>query len=106
MKLATFFISSTRRIFTKLLSVSESSTKIKVRSHRTLFVILLTSVVICKQIHLHGNEIVEYLQNCACYNVGQDHFRKFCKVHEKELYLNNPYNFQRPFNFRVLLKVH
>ena len=33
MKLATFFISSTRRIFIKLLSVSESSIKTKVKSH-------------------------------------------------------------------------
>ena len=38
MKPATFFISST-----------ESSIKIKVRSHGTLFLILLTSAVICKQ---------------------------------------------------------
>ena len=33
MKLAMFFTSSARRIFIKLLSVSESSEKLKVRSH-------------------------------------------------------------------------
>ena len=55
------FISSTRRIFTKLLAVSESSIKMKVRSHWTLFVILLTSAVICKQKRLPGNEIAHYL---------------------------------------------
>ena len=49
MKLATFFISSTKRIFTKLLSVSESSVKVKVGSHWAHFLILLTSAVICKQ---------------------------------------------------------
>ena len=71
---ATFLISSTKRIFTKLLSFSESSIKIKVRSHWAHFLILLTSAVICKQC-LCGNEIVQYLQNCKCYNVDQDHFR-------------------------------
>ena len=48
MKLATFFISITRRIFTKLLAISESSVKIKVRLHWTFVVILLTSAVICE----------------------------------------------------------
>ena len=37
MKLAAFFISSTKRIFTKLLKVSESLIKIKFRSHLALF---------------------------------------------------------------------
>ena len=49
-KLATFFILSIRRIFPKLLAISESSIKLKVRSHGTFFVILLTSGVICMQI--------------------------------------------------------
>ena len=55
MKLETFFILSTRHIFRKLLSVSEISIKIQVRSHQTLFLILLTSAVICKQKLLYGN---------------------------------------------------
>ena len=55
------FISSTRRIFTKLLAAFESSIKIKVRLHGTLFVILFTSAVIYKQRLLHGNKIVQYL---------------------------------------------
>ena len=76
MKLKTFFISSTRCIFTKLLGISESSIEIKVRSHRTLFVISFASAFICKQRLLHRNEIVQYLENCKCYNDGQDHFRK------------------------------
>ena len=46
---------------------------LKVRSHWTLFVILLTSAAICKQKFLHGNEIVQYLQNCKCKNVARDH---------------------------------
>ena len=63
MKLAILFISTTRRIFTKLLDVSESSIKIKVRSDQTLFVILLTLAVIYKQRLLDRNEIVQYLHN-------------------------------------------
>ena len=50
--------------------------KIKIRSHWTLFVILLTSAVICKQRLLHGNEIMQYLQNCKCYNVDEEHSKK------------------------------
>ena len=76
MKLATFLISGTKRIFTRLLSVPESSIKTKVRSHWADFLILLTSAVICKQRFLYGNEIVQYLQNCKWYNVEKDHFRK------------------------------
>ena len=63
MKLATFFISSTRDILKKLLAVPESSIKIKAKLPLTLFVILLTSAVICKQRLLYDNEIVQYLQN-------------------------------------------
>ena len=52
MKLAMFFTSSARRIFIKLLSVSESSEKLKVRSHYALFLILLFLRL------LHTNEFV------------------------------------------------
>ena len=76
MKLATFFISSTVGIFTKLLGVSESSIKIKVRLRWTLFVILFISAVTCKHRRLHGSEIVEHLQKWKSYNVDQYHFRK------------------------------
>ena len=76
MKLVTFFIWSTRRIFTKLLAVSKSSIKIKVRLYGTLFVILITLATIFKQRLFQENEIVQYLQNCKCYNLGQDNFRK------------------------------
>ena len=76
MKLARFFISNTRRIFTKLLALFESSIKIKVKLDLTLFGVLLTSAAICKQKLLHGNELVQYLENCKLYNVGQNHFRK------------------------------
>ena len=76
MKLTTFFISSTRPIFTKLLDISVSLIKITARSQGTLFVILHTSVVISKQRLLHGNDTVQNFQNCKCYNVEQDYFRK------------------------------
>ena len=49
MKLTTLSISTTGDIDPKLLRFSESSVKIKVKSHRTFFVIFLTSAVICKQ---------------------------------------------------------
>ena len=67
---ATFFISSTRRIFTKLLMVSESSIQIKIRSHRTLAVIFLASAVIFKQRLLRRNKILQYLKNSQRYNIG------------------------------------
>ena len=76
MKLATFFISFTTPVFTKLSRVSQSSIEIKVRPHWTLFIILITLAVICKQRLMRGNEIVQYLQNYQCYNIDQDHFRK------------------------------
>ena len=62
MKLGTFLLSQ-GRIFTKLLAFSESLTKTKIRSHRTLSVILPTSADIYKQRLLHGNEIVQHPQN-------------------------------------------
>ena len=76
MKLTTFIFPRIRRIFTKLSAVSQSSIKIKVRSIWILLVILLTLAVIYKQRLLHGNEIVQYPQNCKFFSVGQDHFRK------------------------------
>ena len=36
----------------------------KVRLHLTLFIILLTLALICKQRLLNRSEIVQYLQNC------------------------------------------
>ena len=35
------------------------------------------SAVIWKQNFFHGNEIVEDFQNCKCFGVDQDHFRKY-----------------------------
>ena len=64
MKLETFFISSSRRISTKLLSVSESSIKITLKFF-SYFII---------QRLLYTNEIVQYFQNSKCYKVDQDHF--------------------------------
>ena len=66
MKPATFFFLETTRIFTKLLPVSKSSVKLKVRPNWTLFVILLTSAVILLtspvvQGLLHGNKNVQFL---------------------------------------------
>ena len=58
------FLSQALEAFSKRLAFSESSIKLKVRSNGTLFVILLTSPVVCKQRLLDGNEIVQYLQNC------------------------------------------
>ena len=76
MELRMFFILSTRRIFPKLVAISEILIKIKVKLHEALFIILLISAIICEQRLLHGNKIVQYFQNCKCYNVGPEHFRK------------------------------
>ena len=46
---------------TKLMTDSESTTKINVRSDWALFRILLTLAIIYKQRFLHENETVEYL---------------------------------------------
>ena len=76
-ELAMLLISESRRIFTKLLAVSESLIKTKVKLLWTFSVILLTSAVICKERPFHGNEIVQYFQNYKYYDVGQDHFSKY-----------------------------
>ena len=64
MKLATFFVSKTKQIYTKTLAVPGSVFKIKAILACTLFEIVLTSAVICKQRFLRKNEIMKYLQNC------------------------------------------
>ena len=76
MKIATFLFQEVDVFSQNCLALSEILIKIKIMVYVTLFVILLTSAVICKQRFLYGNEIVQYLQNRKCYNVGQDHFRK------------------------------
>ena len=63
MKLAMSFILSIGNIFTKLLAGSESSIKVEVMLHWTLFDTLHTSAVIYKQILLYGSKVVQYLQN-------------------------------------------
>ena len=70
----TFYISRTKQIYAKTLTVSES--KFKAMSPSVLFEILLTSAVICKERILHKNEIVQYLQNYKHQDVNQDDFRK------------------------------
>ena len=42
---------------------SERTFKIKLRLRWTAFQILITSAIICIQSVLHGNEIVQYIQN-------------------------------------------
>ena len=76
MKLTTFFISRTKQIYAKTLTVSERAFKIKVMSAWTLFELFLTSAVICKIILLHENEIVQYLQNCKYQDINKGYFRK------------------------------
>ena len=76
LELKTFFVSTTRDIYTKLLTFSGSSAKINVRSGWTFFVILLMSAVIWKQRLLRRNEILQYFRNYKCYDVEREHFRK------------------------------
>ena len=60
---------------------SERTFKIKVRLRWTAFEILLTSAIICIQRVLHGNEIVQYLQNYKRHKFDQGHSRKLYKLH-------------------------
>ena len=62
-KLTIFFISKTKQICAETLTVSESTFKLKAMSRWTLFEILLTSAVTCKQRFLHVNKILQILQN-------------------------------------------
>ena len=55
---------------------SERTFKIKLRLSSTAFEILLTSAIICIQSILHGNEIVQYLQNYKRHESGKGHSRK------------------------------
>ena len=56
-------------MYLKSLIVYKSNLKIKVTLPRTFFSILLMSEVIYKQRLLNENEIVQFLQNCKCYDV-------------------------------------
>ena len=53
---------------TKIKFASESSSKIKLGSPWTFFVILLISAVIGKQRVSHGNEIMQYFKNYKYYD--------------------------------------
>ena len=75
MKLTAFFISKTKQIYAKILTVPESTFKIKAMLPWILFEMLLTSAVICKQRYLHENEIVQYLQNYIYQDINHGHFK-------------------------------
>ena len=72
-------------MYLKSLIVYKSNLKIKVTLPRTFFSILLMSEVIYKQRLLNENEIVQFLQNCKCYDVDQSHFRKPWKSSAKNI---------------------
>ena len=76
MKLTTFFISKTKQIYAKILTVLESTFKVKAMLPQILFEILLTSAIICKQRLSHENKIVQYLQDYKYQDINQGHFRK------------------------------
>ena len=81
----TFFISRTKQIYAKTLTVSESSFKIKTMSAWALLEILLTSAVICKQRFLHEGDIVQYLQNHKYQDVNQEHFGKLLQTSTNDM---------------------
>ena len=97
MKLAARFISSTRYIFTKLLTVSKISIKIKIMLPQALFVIQLTSAVLCKQRFLHRKKFVQYSPIPF-----QKALIKFYRVHEKEN-ICTTFKDRKIFSFRILL---
>ena len=55
---------------------SKRTFKIKVRLPWTTFEILFTSAIICIQRVLHGNEVVQYIQNYKRHKSGKGHTRK------------------------------
>ena len=89
-KFTAFFISRTKLINTKAINLSETIFKIKVKSCWPFYQILFTSEVICKQRPLYEHKIVQYLQNCKCHGVYQDHFRKPLQSYEKTIKTNCP----------------
>ena len=66
MKLTLFFISKTKHIYAKTLSVSQSTFKIQAMSPRILFEIVLMSAVICKQAQKLDGAIFSKLQVSRC----------------------------------------
>ena len=55
---------------------SERTFKIKVRLRWTVFEVWSTSAIMCIERVLHGNEVVEYLQNYKSHEFDQSHSRK------------------------------
>ena len=105
MKLTIFSISRTKQIYVTTLTVSETTFKIKAISPRKLFEILLTYTVICKQKLLHGNNIVQYLQNYKYQEVNQSHFRNPLQsstnvmINSYTIVVDSSFIFHGPFNF-------
>ena len=112
MKLATFSISITKRIFIKLLGLSEGSVKIKVRSHQTRFEfayfrnylqtktktkfcnIFKTAIIITS-----NKAILEspyYVSSTRFMKMG--YFLDFRTIYQ--------YDFQRPLNLGLLLRLN
>ena len=76
MKLTSYFISKTKQIYAKTLTILESTFKMRAKLPWMFFEILTMSAVICKERFLHKNEIVQYLQNYRYKDVDQVYFRK------------------------------
>ena len=68
---------------------SERTFKIKVRLRWTAFEILLTSAIICIQRVLHGNEIVQYLQNYKRHEFDQGHSTKLLQSSTSYIQMEN-----------------
>ena len=90
MKLTAFFISRTRQIYAKTLTVSESTIKMKAMSTLIVFEVLVTSTVACKLRLLHKNEVVQYLQNHKYQAINRNYFRKHLKASINTLKNNYP----------------
>ena len=77
MKIATLFLAKTIESYVKWMLDSEKTFKINERLPWTVLEILLMSAIICIEKVLHGNEIVQHLQNYKCHEFDQGHSRKF-----------------------------
>ena len=74
MKLTTFFISITRCIFSKQLPFSESLQKLRLGYIGPLSEFCFFKQLIANKEFCMKTKFVQYLQNCKCCNLGQDHF--------------------------------
>ena len=101
MKLTTIFIVKTKQIYAKILTVPESTFKIKAMLPWIAFEILLTSAVICEPRFLHGNEIFRATNTKAFIKAILESSYKLLQMPQRTTALQQQQsiNFSRGFQF-------